>query len=231
MSSGKAPSLDVLARHLEVLASPTRLELLHALRAPRIMQEIRVLPSLTRAGERPERPLTRQAVSHHLDQLVEAGLVQRLPREGRGDAFVLDHMRLFALVDEIRGLARLRPAIAAGSGGTMDGDARTLPPMPDPPRLVVAFGRDDGVAFSLAEGGPWRVGRAPACEVCLDYDPYLSSEHARIVREGDGFLVEDLGSRNGTLVNWRRLEKGETRALHMGDLLGVGRSVLVVQTS
>ena len=66
------------------------------------------------------------------------------------------------------------------------------------------------------------VGRAPACAVLLD-DPTVSSIHARLTRRGEQVVLEDLGSRNGTLLNGRRL-KAPT-ALSPGDRVGIGPNV------
>ena len=48
--------------------------------------------------------------------------------------------------------------------------------------------------------GPVTLGRDPFCEIPLD-DLGTSRHHARIRPEGDGYLVEDLGSKNGTVLN------------------------------
>lgn len=224
---------DALARHLEAISSPTRLELLRILRTPQTATEIRVGPTLSREGENPERPLTRQAISRHLDVLMEAGLVRRLPagRGGKGDLFVLNHERLFAVVDEMRGLSRLRPTLLDGArDGTMaHAGSRDARP-PAGPRLLVAYGRDDGVAYSLAEGARWRIGRGENAQIVLDYDPYTSSDHCEIVRRGDAFFVVDLASRNGTWVDWARLPAHGEAALRPGSLLIVGRTNLVFQS-
>jgi DNA-binding NtrC family response regulator len=56
--------------------------------------------------------------------------------------------------------------------------------------------------------------------------PVLSGRHARIVRESEGWVVEDLQSRNGTLLNGKLV----TRAvLQPGDLLDVGRVFLSLE--
>src|SRR5687768_16475256 len=44
------------------------------------------------------------------------------------------------------------------------------------------------------------IGRSSSSDLPLA-DRFLSRHHARIVRDGDRYLVEDLGSRNGTLLN------------------------------
>ncbi|MBI3861419.1 MAG: FHA domain-containing protein [Planctomycetia bacterium] len=48
------------------------------------------------------------------------------------------------------------------------------------------------------------IGRDPDCHVRIESHA-VSRRHARIVRDGERFLVEDSGSRNGTLVNGTRI--------------------------
>jgi DNA-binding winged helix-turn-helix (wHTH) protein len=50
------------------------------------------------------------------------------------------------------------------------------------------------------------VGRDVDAAVRLD-DPTVSRHHARITREGDSSVLEDLGSKNGTFVEGRRVRK------------------------
>src|SRR5205085_1474239 len=67
------------------------------------------------------------------------------------------------------------------------------------PRLLVehAAGHERGVAYDLMEGAT--LGRGDV-EIRLD-DPFASSRHARISREGQVVVIEDLGSTNGTYLN------------------------------
>ena len=44
------------------------------------------------------------------------------------------------------------------------------------------------------------LGRLPECTISFD-DPNISREHAVIRPDGDGFVLSDLGSTNGTVVN------------------------------
>ncbi len=73
------------------------------------------------------------------------------------------------------------------------------------PALVVRSG--GGRAGESFELGSARtvVGRSPDCDVFLD-DVTVSRRHAEVHREGDGFLIRDLGSLNGTFVNRRRID-------------------------
>jgi len=54
-------------------------------------------------------------------------------------------------------------------------------------------------------GGRFFIGRARECQLVLD-DPLVSRRHAVVFTDGDGSRLEDLGSRNGTLVNGERIE-------------------------
>ncbi|MGH7606444.1 MAG: FHA domain-containing protein, partial [Gemmatimonadales bacterium] len=68
------------------------------------------------------------------------------------------------------------------------------------------------------------LGRHPLSDVRFDAERDLdvSSRHAAIVRKPDGFWLQDLGSRNGTLVNGRRIS-GDV-LLKDGDVIGFGAS-------
>jgi hypothetical protein len=67
------------------------------------------------------------------------------------------------------------------------------------------------------------VGRLPDNAVVID-NPAVSGRHARILRERDRFVVEDLDSRNGTFVNDARVTR---RPLQHGDVVMIGKHFLV----
>jgi S1-C subfamily serine protease len=66
------------------------------------------------------------------------------------------------------------------------------------------------------------LGRHPLSDVRFDAERDLdvSSRHAAIVRKTEGFVLQDLNSRNGTFVNGKRIT-GDT-PLNDGDVLGFG---------
>lgn len=66
------------------------------------------------------------------------------------------------------------------------------------------------------------LGRHPLSDVRFDAERDLdvSSRHAAIVRKTEGFVLQDLGSRNGTFVNGKRIT-GDT-LLADGDVIGFG---------
>lgn len=80
-----------------------------------------------------------------------------------------------------------------------------------------------GREFPL-EGDRLTIGRSPECEIRIPDDPNLSRHHARIERLPKGFVLHDLRSTNGTLVNRVPIE-GPT-ALHHLDTIQVGMSTL-----
>jgi hypothetical protein len=88
------------------------------------------------------------------------------------------------------------------------------------PRLLVerAAGHESGVAYDLMDGAT--LGRGDV-EIRLD-DPFASSRHARISREGQVVLIEDLGSTNGTYLNEHPLDGPQP--LHDGDRIRIGDS-------
>lgn len=65
-----------------------------------------------------------------------------------------------------------------------------------------------------------RVGRNADNEVVLS-DTFVSSEHARLSWNGRGWVLEDLGSTNGTRINGKQVRR--TAAIKPGDLVEFGR--------
>ena len=71
------------------------------------------------------------------------------------------------------------------------------------------------------------IGRATECAIVLA-DPSVSRVHSAIVRMGKKWLLRDLGSRNGCEVNGVRISSD--RALHDGDEIRIGKSVLLFRS-
>jgi DNA-binding winged helix-turn-helix (wHTH) protein len=81
--------------------------------------------------------------------------------------------------------------------------------------------------YLLAEG-EHLIGRGPDAAIRL-YTPLISRHHARIRVRATQLTLEDLGSKNGTLVNGERV-KGSIE-LHSGDTINVGGELLVVRSA
>ncbi len=93
-----------------------------------------------------------------------------------------------------------------------------------PTTLRITKGKQAGLTMSL--GNQLKIGRSTDCQLILD-DDYVSTRHARIYRSGEGYLVEDLGSTNGTYLNNERLSS--PAPFTTADTLRIGRTLLVVE--
>jgi hypothetical protein len=88
-------------------------------------------------------------------------------------------------------------------------------------RLIVRSGPNPGMTVDLTKEVTM-FGRDVTNEVVLG-DAEVSRQHSRLTRTPAGFVLEDLGSTNGTFVNNERL--AAPRVLKAGDLIGLGENV------
>ncbi|RUQ10078.1 FHA domain-containing protein [Curtobacterium sp. HSID17257] len=68
-----------------------------------------------------------------------------------------------------------------------------------PTRLVITEGSREGLEMPLG-GGPITIGRSSESNVVIR-DDYTSTHHARLDLRGEGWVLSDLESTNGTFVN------------------------------
>ncbi len=85
--------------------------------------------------------------------------------------------------------------------------------------------RYQGSDLELPATGAFVIGRSSTCNLALD-DALVSRRHAQIEPRAGGVFVEDLGSRNGVLVNGARIE-GARKLAHL-DRVTIGAHDLVV---
>lgn len=99
-----------------------------------------------------------------------------------------------------------RPASGPLAGGAAEVDPTRLRTDPEVTQaaMVVTAGPLRGTSLSLGST-PILIGRAPECTLVLD-DDYASNRHARVFERAGEWMVEDLGSTNGTLVSGKRIE-------------------------
>jgi len=88
------------------------------------------------------------------------------------------------------------------------------------PALVVRSGGGRAGEHFMPRGERTTIGRSPDNDIFLD-DVTVSRKHAVLAQDGNQFLIEDLGSLNGTFVNRRRIESS-TR-LESGDEVQIGK--------
>lgn len=142
-----------------------------------------------------------------------------------------------AQATEAKRPARGAPAPAAGAAGAASAGVAATP-APEagsgrrrgrskgtPTTLVVTEGPLTGTSLPLRSGGVL-IGRNPECALVLD-DDYASGRHCRIYRDPsdrEGWVVEDLGSTNGTFIGRDRLTG--SRPVEIGTTLRIGKTVL-----
>lgn len=88
--------------------------------------------------------------------------------------------------------------------------------------LVVTAGSMAGTRLRLS-AGPILIGRADDSTLVLD-DDFASARHARLVQQGAGWALEDLGSTNGTYLD--RTKVTATTPVPVGVPIRIGRSVM-----
>jgi pSer/pThr/pTyr-binding forkhead associated (FHA) protein len=88
--------------------------------------------------------------------------------------------------------------------------------------LACVEGSVKGRSFELT-AGTFVIGRADSSDLHLANEPGVSKTHAKIIAEGDGYVLVDCESRNGTIVNGAPVQR---KALEDGDEIRVCGCVL-----
>jgi len=125
------------------------------------------------------------------------------------------------------GLSRDMAALSLGEDSGGNGGEASLSALPALLTGIVLRAEQGpyvGRAFVVEASGVTRLGRDIAQEIPLPMDKTVSRLHARIVPEGDEYVLEDAGSANGTLANGLRLTG--RRVLRAGDVIQMGATVL-----
>ncbi|MGZ9223568.1 MAG: FHA domain-containing protein, partial [Anaerolineales bacterium] len=91
-------------------------------------------------------------------------------------------------------------------------------------QLIMRSGPTPGAAFTL-EGDQITVGRDSTNEIVIN-DAEISRRHARLTFQGGKYVLEDLGSTNGTFVNGQRL--AGPRVLKAGEVVSFGEQIVLV---
>lgn len=94
--------------------------------------------------------------------------------------------------------------------------------------LAVVQGPPGLHGVNIPVTGPIVIGRSPGADIVVG-DDFVSGKHARVTLVGDGAVLEDLGSTNGTILNGQRISVPQT--LRPGDVIDVGSARLKVDRS
>jgi hypothetical protein len=89
-------------------------------------------------------------------------------------------------------------------------------------QLACIGGSAAGRSWDLS-AGTFTIGRLDEHDLCLVNEPGVSKTHAKIIGQGDRYVIVDCESRNGTLVNGVNVQKGD---LYDGDEIRICGCVL-----
>lgn len=90
----------------------------------------------------------------------------------------------------------------------------------EPTTIRAMNGPDEGRRFEISDDqAEVTIGRSPDCDFPVD-DQNTSRRHCLVKRTWSGFTVQDLGSKNGVLLNGRKIEQPEN--LQDGDEIQIG---------
>lgn len=77
-----------------------------------------------------------------------------------------------------------------------------------PQSLTLTTGPLTGTTLALAGYDEVTIGRSASCTLILE-DDFASGTHARLIRRGPDWFLEDLDSRNGTFLGGQRIDQPE----------------------
>jgi MFS family permease len=89
--------------------------------------------------------------------------------------------------------------------------------------LKIESGRRAGRELILSKPAI-TIGRAESCDIGLFGDPQVERKHARIILQGNRYLLQDEDTSAGTYLNGKRID--EVAPLHSGDVIRVGDCTL-----
>jgi len=94
------------------------------------------------------------------------------------------------------------------------------------PKIYIMNGPDKGRSFEVDEDAVF-IGRAPDNEISIK-DKSISRKHLKIVKRAERYYVTDLGSKNGTFIDGKRVTSGKEYELREGIPIAVGKTFLSV---
>jgi pSer/pThr/pTyr-binding forkhead associated (FHA) protein len=97
--------------------------------------------------------------------------------------------------------------------------------LPQTPFLRLTDGDEKVLQVFRLTGEDWVAGRDTSCSIFIDHER-VSRKHFEIKKQEHIFLVRDLGSANGTVLNGQPLKVDEWKSLNSGDVIQIGDRAL-----
>jgi len=139
---------------------------------------------------------------------------------------VLMYIFVLALIFAL--LADARAASTPRVDNAMPVEPASTSPTPHATMLMLAI-----IGGTMPEGGneyslhaPMEIGRDATCDIAIP-SHFISKRHARISRDGEQWVVEDLGSTNGSTLNGQPLTT--PHPLNRSDQLTIGDTEFIVR--
>lgn len=116
--------------------------------------------------------------------------------------------------------------IVNGGGG---GGGVSEPPPPDPPpekerKLILSAINAPAPLQLVVDSSEYRIGKNPDMDGVVTFNKFIGRTHCMILKNGSGFSVVDLNSKNGTFINQSRLSPQQPYGLKTGDVLRLANS-------
>lgn len=238
ISGENTDSLDELSEYLDVLSSNARL---------RIIKLLEKKPRDARAISN-EIDTSYENTKKHLDKLLGIGVIKKEAGLGAPTSKGIHPVWQYSVVPGgfeaiIRNLGLFSNAKVQIVGGEISRrlesvkDTLSKEVLGNVPAAIVLGGPDDGKIF-LLKNDQVRIGRIDTeryAHTPADSDVDLagaytavtriSKPHARFLRKGDTWFIEDCGSTGGTQLNNQRLEKNILVNVQDGDLIELAKGV------
>ena len=95
-------------------------------------------------------------------------------------------------------------------------------------KLAVVKGPREGESFEYKPGSTIRIGRFVRGNEIAIKDAGISTKHLRIVSDSENWIIHDLGSSNGTMLNSESLDADAPATLRHGDEIKLGEYTSIV---
>jgi pSer/pThr/pTyr-binding forkhead associated (FHA) protein len=91
------------------------------------------------------------------------------------------------------------------------------------PVITILNGEREGIEVTF-DGPEAYIGKDESCAVRIG-DPGVSRKHAKLSLQGSQWILDDMGSSNGTYVNFKKRSQNEPTELQDKDIIFIGRTV------